>query len=80
MCRNVALNRYRLCNNECFLNRNHGYADDISTYGMISGLWTSMTALGFFVGPSVGGFLLETVGFRNGSTFILAGQAILVSN
>lgn len=58
--------------------RDNGYPDDVSTYGLVSGLWTSMTALGFFVGPTIGGFLDHAVGFRWGTLFIFAEQIILV--
>ncbi|CAL8142745.1 unnamed protein product [Orchesella dallaii] len=56
-----------------------GYADDVRTYGLVSGLWTSMTALGFFVGPVCGGILEDLVGFRWGTIFILIQQLILVA-
>ncbi|OXA63214.1 Synaptic vesicular amine transporter [Folsomia candida] len=55
-----------------------GYPDDVSTYGLVSGLWTSMTALGFFIGASSGGILSYSVGFRWGTMFVLGGQLILV--
>ncbi|ODM97437.1 MFS-type transporter SLC18B1 [Orchesella cincta] len=55
-----------------------GYADDVRTYGLTSGLWTSMTALGFFLGPVAGGLLEDVVGFRWGTLFILTQQLILV--
>jgi len=46
-----------------------GFADDMSTYGMVSGLWASFFSLGAFVGPSVAGILYDTVGFRGGTLF-----------
>ncbi|KDR14079.1 MFS-type transporter SLC18B1-like [Zootermopsis nevadensis] len=46
-----------------------GFPDDMTTYGMVSGLWTSFFSLGAFVGPSVGGVLYDTVGFRSGTLF-----------
>jgi len=55
-----------------------GYPDDVSTYGLVSGLWTSMTALGFFIGASSGGILTHYVKFRWGTVFILFEQLILV--
>jgi len=60
------------------LYRARGYPDDVRTYGLVSGLWTSMTALGFFLGSSMGGILLHHVGFAWGTTFIIGGQIILV--
>jgi len=38
-----------------FLYRGNGFPDSISTYGVVSGMWTSMLSLGAFMGPSVGG-------------------------
>ncbi|KAK0084730.1 hypothetical protein PV326_006183 [Microctonus aethiopoides] len=49
----------------------HGFLNNFETYGLISGLWTSAFALGAFIGPSVAGILLDNVGFRNGSMFIV---------
>lgn len=50
----------------------------MSTYGVVSGMWTSMLSLGMFVGPVVGGVLLEHVGFRWGSVYVLASMLVLV--
>jgi len=41
-----------------------GLPDTIDTYGIVSGLWTSVFALGAFVGPVAGGFLYDAVTFR----------------
>ncbi|GFG40306.1 hypothetical protein Cfor_06387 [Coptotermes formosanus] len=46
-----------------------GFPDDMSTYGMVSGLWASFFSLGAFVGPSVAGVLYDAVGFRSGTLF-----------
>lgn len=46
--------------------------DNIETYGLISGLWTSTFALGAFIGPSVSGYLYDTVGFRQSTIFVIA--------
>lgn len=48
-----------------------GFPDDIGTYGLISGLFGSTLALGAFLGPSAGGLLFDTVGFRNGIYFVI---------
>ncbi len=75
-------NKCKLSNNFtqfiCSTNRSLGYPDDVGTYGMVSGLWTSMTALGFFIGSVAGGILLALVGFQLGTLFILGAQLILV--
>lgn len=49
----------------------HGLPNNIETYGLISGLWTSTFAFGAFVGPSVSGCLFDTVGFRASTLFII---------
>ncbi|XP_053972738.1 MFS-type transporter SLC18B1-like [Hylaeus volcanicus] len=49
----------------------HGFPNNLETYGLISGLWTSTFALGAFIGPSVAGILLDNIGFRNASMFIV---------
>ncbi|XP_046424027.1 MFS-type transporter SLC18B1-like isoform X1 [Neodiprion virginianus] len=49
----------------------HGFSNNLETYGLISGLWTSTFALGAFIGPSIAGILLDTIGFRNASMFIV---------
>ncbi|XP_025073119.1 MFS-type transporter SLC18B1-like [Pogonomyrmex barbatus] len=48
-----------------------GFPNNLETYGLISGLWTSTFALGAFIGPSIAGILLDNIGFRNGSMFIV---------
>lgn len=48
-----------------------GLPDNIETYGLISGLWTSTFALGAFIGPSVSGALYDSIGFRGASLFIV---------
>ncbi|KAJ1523716.1 hypothetical protein ONE63_001550 [Megalurothrips usitatus] len=55
----------------------HGFPNNLETYGLISGLWTSTFALGAFIGPSVGGFLLEHVGFSYGSLFVVGLNAVV---
>ena len=41
-----------------------GFPDTIDTYGLVSGLWTSVFALGNFVGPTLAGVMYEEVGGR----------------
>jgi len=41
-----------------------GLPDNLDTYGLVSGLWTSVFAFGAFVGPTAGGFLYDAVTFR----------------
>lgn len=47
-----------------------GYPDETSTYGMISGIYSSSSALGAFIGPSVGGIMIDTIGYINGTLII----------
>lgn len=54
-----------------------GFPDDLSTYGLLSGLWSSSFALGAFVGPSVAGFLYDQVGFQYGSLFVIFCHLLL---
>ena len=51
-----------------------GFPDTVDTYGLISGLWTSVFALGAFVGPTVAGILIDCVGFPWGTMFIIVTQ------
>jgi MFS family permease len=48
---------------------NSGFPNDIHTYGLLSGIWSSSFALGAFLGPSIAGVLYDLVGFENGTYF-----------
>uniref|UniRef100_A0A1B6M1Z0 Major facilitator superfamily (MFS) profile domain-containing protein n=1 Tax=Graphocephala atropunctata TaxID=36148 RepID=A0A1B6M1Z0_9HEMI len=54
-----------------------GFNDDLGTYGMLSGLWSASFSLGAFIGPSVAGVLYDTVGFRNGTLFVITIHSVL---
>ena len=41
-----------------------GFPDNINTYAIVSGLWTSSFALGAFIGPTVAGILVDYFDFR----------------
>lgn len=56
----------------------NGFPDDLGTYGLVSGIWTSTFALGCFIGPSAGGVLMDYVGF-DWSTVIVAALHVLVA-
>lgn len=60
--------------------RAYGFQNNLETFGLISGLWTSAFALGAFIGPSVSGILYDGIGFRNASMFIFALHILVVSN
>ncbi|BES97650.1 transporter [Nesidiocoris tenuis] len=49
----------------------HGFPNNLETYGLISGLWTSTFALGAFIGPSLAGILYDTWGFQYASMSIV---------
>ncbi|XP_052765930.1 MFS-type transporter SLC18B1-like isoform X2 [Mya arenaria] len=55
-----------------------GLEDNTMTYSLVAGVWMSMYSLGDFIGPSVGGFLLDTVGFPEMTTFS-AGLSLLMA-
>lgn len=50
----------------------HGFPDDLSTYGLVSGIWTSTFALGCFIGPSAGGVLVDYIGFPWTTVIVMA--------
>ncbi|XP_071440047.1 MFS-type transporter SLC18B1-like [Hetaerina americana] len=54
-----------------------GFPNNLETYGLISGLWTSTFALGAFVGPSMAGILYDGVGFRHATMFVISLHVIV---
>ena len=42
----------------------NGFPDNTKTYQLISGLWVASDLSGNFLGPSIGGIVVETLGFR----------------
>ncbi|XP_054708278.1 MFS-type transporter SLC18B1-like [Uloborus diversus] len=55
-----------------------GLPPDLSTYGLISSMIASSQSLGAFVGPSLGGYLMDSFGFRNASMALLILETFLV--
>ncbi|XP_065203816.1 MFS-type transporter SLC18B1-like [Planococcus citri] len=55
-----------------------GLPNDIETYGMVSGLWTSSFALGAFIGPTVSGVLYDQYTFANASLFLIILVFVMV--
>jgi len=53
-----------------------GFPDTIDTYGLVSGLWTSVFAFGAFVGPTFGGILYDAVTFNWALLFIVGMELI----
>jgi len=56
-----------------------GFADDINTYVMISGIWMSAFALGNFVGPTVAGLVVQVEGFPNTTFLFFVLYAVMVA-
>uniref|UniRef100_A0A2P2HZD3 MFS-type transporter SLC18B1-like n=1 Tax=Hirondellea gigas TaxID=1518452 RepID=A0A2P2HZD3_9CRUS len=55
-----------------------GLPDNITTYGLASGLWASAFALGAFIGPSMAGIMYDRIGF-GWSTTCVAGLHLLLA-
>nr|CAD7429371.1 unnamed protein product [Timema monikensis] len=55
-----------------------GFPDDMTTYGIISGLWLSSFSLGAFIGPSIAGLLYDLVNFRKATLFIIVLHFIVL--
>lgn len=55
----------------------NGFEEGVETYGLISGLWTSVFAFGAFIGPSISGYLFDHFGFRNSVYFIIILHVIV---
>lgn len=56
----------------------HGFPDTVDTYGLISGLWTSVFALGAFIGPTLAGILFDAVGFPWACLLIVITQLVIL--
>ena len=52
----------------------HGFPDNLDTYALVSGLWTSTFAFGAFVGPSAAGALVDYFQFSRASLFVFVSQ------
>ncbi|XP_037082981.1 MFS-type transporter SLC18B1-like [Pollicipes pollicipes] len=55
----------------------NGFPDNLDTYSMVSGLWTSMFALGAFIGPSLAGILYDHFGFEYATLMIIVTHTLL---
>jgi len=62
-----------------FFSSESGFPNDIHTYGLLSGIWSSSFALGAFLGPSIAGVLYDLVGFEKGTYFEISIHLALVS-
>lgn len=52
-----------------------GFPDSITTYALVSSIWTSAFALGAFVGPTAAGTLYDVVGFEWSTLFTVGWNA-----
>ena len=55
-----------------------GYAQDLETYLLISGMWSTSFYLGNFLGPTIAGFLVDAYGFRTASIFFFCFFVVIV--
>merc|ERR1712018_174035 len=55
----------------------NGFPDTIDAYGLISGLWTSVFALGAFIGPTLAGIMFDAVGFPWAAMLIIGNQLLV---
>lgn len=55
-----------------------GFQENISTYGLISSMYTTSFALGLFVGPTLAGFLDDLIGFMWSSLIYVVYQLIII--
>ncbi|XP_023213749.1 MFS-type transporter SLC18B1-like, partial [Centruroides sculpturatus] len=53
-----------------------GLPDDAATYGIVFGTIISACSLGSFIGPSLGGFLLDHVGYKQGTLYVASAEFI----
>ena len=55
-----------------------GMPDNKSTFGVCSSIYHTTTSIGAFIGPTIGGLLLDTVGYEDGTYFPFAFELILM--
>jgi len=55
-----------------------GLSDNIVTYGLVSGLWSTAFYLGEFLGPTITGVMIDNYGFGWSSTVILSLHFLVV--
>ena len=54
-----------------------GFPQNMSTLGLVSGLWTSFFALGGFIGPTTAGIFVDNFGQRNATMFVVVLHSLL---
>ena len=60
------------------ISRQYGYEDSFKTYGCVSGVFQSAFAFGAFIGPTLGGLSVETIGFGWTTTIIAVINVVFV--
>lgn len=55
-----------------------GMPDNKSTFGVCSSIYHTATSVGAFIGPSVGGVMLDTFGYRNSGYFLFVFELLLI--
>ena len=50
----------------------------VATYGLVSAMFFSSCSVGAFLGPTLGGFLIDTIHYRNATLFLLAIEIIMI--
>ena len=56
-----------------------GFPDNLDTYALISGLWTSAFALGAFIGPTFAGILVDKCTFRDACLLVIAAEVSVLA-
>ncbi|GFY41822.1 MFS-type transporter SLC18B1 [Trichonephila inaurata madagascariensis] len=56
-----------------------GFPDDVGTYGLISGLLFSAACFGAFFGPTIGGILIDHIGYRYATFAITIVETIVTA-
>lgn len=55
-----------------------GMPNSVETYGIVSAMFFSSCSIGAFLGPSLGGFLIDTIQYRNATIFVLVVEAFMI--
>lgn len=55
-----------------------GMPDNKSTFGICSSIYHTSTSIGAFVGPTVGGFLIDRFTYRSSSYFLFTSEMLLI--
>ncbi|KRX56364.1 MFS-type transporter SLC18B1 [Trichinella sp. T9] len=72
---------YHYCLNSTLvvlISSKHGYPNNFSTYALVSGFYTSAFSLGAFVGPTLGGLLVDLIGFPWTSSHVATLNLIMI--